>query len=123
MGPIFLVLVFDCPQETAVQRLLQRGRSDDDTETIKRRIATFQTTTLAVVDKYDSMEKVVRIQADFSRATIFRMIVAALTNANINLQSKLLPEVHLEIPGENSIESCESHEVSELNAGIHPAQG
>lgn len=122
VGSISLVLVLDCPQETLVQRLLQRRRGDDDIETINRRIATYQITTAAVLEKYDSMAKVVTIQADFSKETVFGKIISALTNANINLQSRPLPGAHLEVLGEISIDPSEDQTVREIDAGISLAQ-
>jgi adenylate kinase family enzyme len=82
------MLVFECPEEILVQRLLQRGRGDDDTETIEKRIATFQSSTEAVIDRYDERAKVVRLRADTSREIVYERILAALENAGIGLRRR-----------------------------------
>jgi len=54
--PCDLVLYFECPEAVMVERLTERGKSsgrqDDNPETVKERLQTFQQQSLPVVDFY-----------------------------------------------------------------------
>ena len=56
------VLMFDCPEEVMVERLLERGKTsgrvDDNEETIRKRFHTFQQATLPVIEHYQQLNKV-----------------------------------------------------------------
>ncbi|KAL5728157.1 hypothetical protein ACHQM5_001272 [Ranunculus cassubicifolius] len=60
-----IVLFFDCPEEEMVKRVLSRnqGRIDDNIQTIKKRLKTFETLNLPVVDHYSKRGKVHKINA------------------------------------------------------------
>jgi len=62
------VLFFDCPEEVMQERLLKRGessgRNDDNIETIKKRFNTHQQQTMPVINYYDSLGKVAKINAN-----------------------------------------------------------
>jgi len=51
VASIDLVVVFECPESIIIERLAGRGREDDNEDTIKRRIETFNTTTAEVLEK------------------------------------------------------------------------
>lgn len=59
--PCERVLVFDCPEDIMVERLLERGktsgRSDDNGETIRKRFKTFQETSLPVITEFKASGK------------------------------------------------------------------
>ncbi|KAJ4780380.1 UMP-CMP kinase [Rhynchospora pubera] len=59
------VLFFDCSEEEMERRLLGRnqGRVDDNIETIKKRFKVFVESSLPVVEHYESLGKVKRIDA------------------------------------------------------------
>ncbi|KAJ3684616.1 hypothetical protein LUZ61_013780 [Rhynchospora tenuis] len=59
------VLFFDCYEEEMERRLLERnqGRVDDNIETIKKRFKVFVESSLPVVEHYESLGKVKRIDA------------------------------------------------------------
>lgn len=59
------VLFFDCPEEEMERRLLSRnqGRVDDNVETIRKRFKVFVESSMNVVEYYDSMGKVHKIDA------------------------------------------------------------
>lgn len=63
--PVDLVLFFDASEDTLVKRLLGRavtsGRVDDNEETIKKRLHTFNTHNDQVISQYTSKLKKVRI--------------------------------------------------------------
>jgi len=74
VAPIDLVVVFECPESVLVERLAGRGRADDDEETIKRRIETFNTTTAEVLEKYGTQEKVVKVESDGAKEVMFERL-------------------------------------------------
>ncbi|KAI6205155.1 Adenylate kinase isoenzyme 1 [Aphelenchoides besseyi] len=73
--PCKLVIFFDVSEETLVNRCLQRGltsgRVDDNVNTIKKRLQTFNTATQPVVDHYIQKQKLVRIKGEGSVEEIF----------------------------------------------------
>ncbi|KAL3081156.1 hypothetical protein niasHS_012677 [Heterodera schachtii] len=58
-----LVIYFEANDETLVKRLMGRGRSDDNVETIKNRLHTFVESTKPVVDHYGKQGKLVKVIA------------------------------------------------------------
>jgi len=73
IAPCSLIIYFDCSDESMKQRLLARavssGRSDDNEETIVKRLATFHEVSEPVMEKYSS--KVARIDANTDTDSIF----------------------------------------------------
>ena len=62
------VLFFDCPQDIAIQRCLKRGqagsgRSDDNEESLKKRLITYHNDTLPIIKYYETLGLVRRINA------------------------------------------------------------
>ncbi|KAL3076826.1 hypothetical protein niasHT_033728 [Heterodera trifolii] len=66
-----LVVYFEANDETLIKRLMGRGRSDDNAETIKNRLHTFVESTKPVVDHYGKQGKLVKIAAEGSVDGIF----------------------------------------------------
>lgn len=64
------ILYFDCDEQELVKRLLHRGqtsgRSDDNEETIKKRLQIFNEHSKPVIDHYSKLNKVCRIDANTS---------------------------------------------------------
>ncbi|TPX35399.1 hypothetical protein SeMB42_g07182 [Synchytrium endobioticum] len=62
------VLVFDCPEEALIRRLLKRGetsgRADDNIETITKRFKTFQDASRPVIKYFEGLERCVKISSD-----------------------------------------------------------
>ncbi|GMH36655.1 hypothetical protein BSKO_04528 [Bryopsis sp. KO-2023] len=60
------VLFFDCPESVMQARLLSRkeGRTDDNIETIKKRFKTFVESTMPVVQHYEKIDKVRRVDGN-----------------------------------------------------------
>ena len=50
------LIYFDCPQQTLIDRIMQRaktsGRADDNPETIKKRLDTFEKETLPIIEQF-----------------------------------------------------------------------
>uniref|UniRef100_A0A0N4Z7L5 Adenylate kinase isoenzyme 1 n=1 Tax=Parastrongyloides trichosuri TaxID=131310 RepID=A0A0N4Z7L5_PARTI len=76
------VIYFEVVEATLVKRLLGRaatsGRADDNEETIKKRIVTFNQSTAPVVDYYEKKGKLCRINAEGSVDDIFNKVVSHL---------------------------------------------
>lgn len=62
------ILYFDCAEQELVKRLLHRGqtsgRSDDNEETIKKRLKVFNDQSKPVIEHYSKLGKVCRIDAN-----------------------------------------------------------
>ena len=65
--PSKLVLFFDTTEEVMLKRLLKRsetsGRDDDNIESIRKRFRTFVETSMPVVNNYEKLGKVLRVDA------------------------------------------------------------
>lgn len=72
--PCSALLFFDCPEEVLITRLVKRsqtsGRDDDNVESIRKRLVTYKTETLPVIDHYDSQGKVFKVDCDDSIESI-----------------------------------------------------
>ena len=59
------MLMFECSEEVMVGRLMERGqtsgRVDDNEETIRKRLHTFQQSTLLVIEHYQAIGKVKKV--------------------------------------------------------------
>lgn len=80
IAPVNLILFFDASEKTLVERLLGRaktsGRVDDNEETIKKRLHTFNTHNEQVVQQYT--DKLKKINAEGTTDTIFAEVVTYL---------------------------------------------
>lgn len=83
MEPAF-VLFFDCPEEEMVRRILNRnqGREDDNIETIRKRFKVFLDSSLPVVEYYESIGKVQKIDAARTIEEVFESVKAVFTSIN-----------------------------------------
>ncbi|KAJ8978767.1 hypothetical protein NQ317_017491 [Molorchus minor] len=80
IAPVNVVLFFDASENTLVERLLGRaktsGRADDNEETIKKRLITFNTHNDLVIQQY--IDKVKKINAERNVDEIFAEVVSYL---------------------------------------------
>ena len=83
-------MYLDGPEEVMVKRLAGRGRSDDNEETIKKRLRVNKRDAQPVVEYYDKLNKVKKIRCDDTREGMFRLDYKALTKASC------LPKHHVE---------------------------
>uniref|UniRef100_A0A3P8WNC5 UMP-CMP kinase n=1 Tax=Cynoglossus semilaevis TaxID=244447 RepID=A0A3P8WNC5_CYNSE len=64
------VLFFDCSTEVCIQRCLERGKSsgrtDDNRESLEKRIQTYQQSTRPIIELYEKLGKVCRVDASRS---------------------------------------------------------
>lgn len=68
------LLFLDCPEEVLRERLLSRGRSDDNTDTIMKRFKTFENETKPVVEYYNERGLVRKISSVGSREEVYERI-------------------------------------------------
>lgn len=72
---VSFVLFFDCDNETCINRCLERGkssgRSDDNRESLEKRIQTYQLSTKPIVDLYEKTGKVRKVDASKSVELVF----------------------------------------------------
>jgi len=77
------VLFFDCPEEECVQRCLKRGetsgRSDDNEESMRKRISTYNNSTMPIIKLYESQGLVKRIMANRGVDEVFEDVKKAFT--------------------------------------------
>jgi adenylate kinase len=72
------VMQFDVPEEELVKRMLERGRSDDTEDVIRRRLAVYQSETAPLLEYYQG--KIIKIDAMGSVEQISSRAMEALRN-------------------------------------------
>ncbi|KAF4966513.1 hypothetical protein FZEAL_10637 [Fusarium zealandicum] len=81
--PAKLVLFYDCSEKVMEERLMERGktsgRSDDNAESIRKRFRTFIETSMPVVDHFDKVGKVVKLDATSTPDEVFATTQKALS--------------------------------------------
>ncbi|ODV85722.1 hypothetical protein CANARDRAFT_140195 [[Candida] arabinofermentans NRRL YB-2248] len=82
-----LTLYFECPEEIMLKRLLQRGetsgRSDDNLESIKKRFKVFLDTSYPVIEYYDDLNKVVKVNCNQDVDEVYRKVIDAFEEKGI----------------------------------------
>ncbi|MEE6495444.1 hypothetical protein FKM82_002052 [Ascaphus truei] len=72
---VSFVLFFDCDNETCIGRCLERGkssgRSDDNRESLEKRIQTYLQSTRPIIDQYEQTGKVRKVDASKSVDQVF----------------------------------------------------
>jgi len=73
------VLFFDCVTEVCIERCLSRGsagsgRSDDNMESLRKRIVTYNESTKQIIEHYDKIGLVRRIDASGTPAEVFEAV-------------------------------------------------
>lgn len=81
-GRDFIVIHFELSKEKSIERMTRRakleGRADDTVEAMHTRIETFMSETLPVIKRFESLGKVITVNAD-----------ASIEDVQIELRSKL----------------------------------
>ena len=82
-----LAIFLDCCFETMKSNILERGktsgRNDDNIETIKKRIATFESETKPLVAVFEKEQKIIKIDAEQSPEIIFNEVLEKFKVRNI----------------------------------------
>ncbi|XP_047054805.1 UMP-CMP kinase 1-like isoform X2 [Lolium rigidum] len=78
------VLLIDCSREEMERRILHRnqGRDDDNVETIRRRFEVFQESTLPVIQHYEKMGKLRRVDGNRQPDMVFEDVKAIFAQLN-----------------------------------------
>lgn len=78
IADVKFLLFLDCPQDIMIDRLLERGktsgRSDDTRETIKKRFVTYENSTRPIINKFDSMNKVRKVDSNQPVDKVFSLV-------------------------------------------------
>lgn len=78
------VLFFNCPDEVCVERCLTRGltsgRTDDNKESLKKRIETYKTSTMPIIEHYRKMNLVTEIDGNRSTEEVFADVQKVFTS-------------------------------------------
>ncbi|KAG8336772.1 UMP-CMP kinase-like [Homalodisca vitripennis] len=82
---LLFVLFFDCSQDICVQRCLKRGaqgsgRSDDNEESLKKRLQTFVNDSMPIIEHFKERNLVHRIDADQEPNEVFEDVKAIFQN-------------------------------------------
>mmetsp|Transcript_28305 Transcript_28305/g.32744 ORF Transcript_28305/g.32744 Transcript_28305/m.32744 type:complete len:975 (+) Transcript_28305:18-2942(+) len=79
---IDFIINYDCPEETLVTRLVERGktsgRADDNEETIRKRVQVFNQSTRPALDFYRRLGKVRTINSDRSVSDVYKSTLKEL---------------------------------------------
>ena len=62
--PLELVIYLDVNEDVLVERLLKRGRTDDNEDTIRTRLNIYKETTYPLIDFYEKKNLIVNIEGD-----------------------------------------------------------
>ncbi|KAL5483844.1 hypothetical protein EMCRGX_G020260 [Ephydatia muelleri] len=89
-----MVLMFECSEGVMVKRLLERGKTsgrvDDNEETIRKRLQTFQKSTLPVIQHYEAKGKVKKINSDQGVDAVYADVLKALSQfKKVDLKKRL----------------------------------
>eukprot|EP00118_Oscarella_pearsei_P003891 m.16183 g.16183 ORF g.16183 m.16183 type:complete len:962 (+) comp26771_c0_seq3:595-3480(+) len=86
-----IVLSYDCSEDAMTERLLKRGktsgRADDNEETIRKRLETFRTSTMPVLDYYEQKGKLRRIDASRPTDEVFISTTSVLEESGFQTAS------------------------------------
>lgn len=82
VATVIRVLFFNCPEQVCVERCLSRGktsgRTDDNEESLKKRIKTYNESTMLIIEHYRKLDLVSEINAGNSPDAVFEDIKKVL---------------------------------------------
>lgn len=82
VATVIRVLFFNCPEQVCVERCLSRGktsgRTDDNEESLKKRIKTYNESTMLIIEHYRKLELVSEINAGNSPDAVFEDVKKVL---------------------------------------------
>lgn len=86
VAEVQFLLFLDCPTEVMVERLLERGknsgRNDDNIETIKKRLITYEQSTRPIIENFRGMGKVREVNANRPIDEVFAEVSVHFNNAS-----------------------------------------
>ncbi|EGR33013.1 hypothetical protein IMG5_063840 [Ichthyophthirius multifiliis] len=76
------VLFLDCNEETMIQRILKRsensGRSDDNIDSLKKRLKTYEESTKLIIEYYQQQGKIIYVNAEQTSLDVSKEIYQKL---------------------------------------------
>lgn len=82
VATVIRVLFFNCPEQVCVERCLSRGktsgRTDDNEESLKKRIKTYNESTMLIIEHYRKLDLVSEINAGNSPNAVFEDVKKVL---------------------------------------------
>ena len=90
------LLFFDCSNETLEKRILERakssGRADDNPESLKKRIITYENETKPIIEFFEKQNKLIRIDAERCKQDIVNDVEIILnTHKIIQIENNKFP--------------------------------
>lgn len=89
IADVQFLLFLDCPNEIMVDRLLERGktsgRNDDNIESIKKRLLTYEQSTRPIIEHFRSLGKVREVNSNQPMDEVFSEVTVHFSNANCEL--------------------------------------
>lgn len=83
VGPINFIILLECGERVALDRLLSRGRFDDNVDNIRCRLLTFDHTTSKVVEAFTSRERCKTVNAEMSVEGVDDQLAEIFNNLQI----------------------------------------
>lgn len=84
VATVIRVLFFNCPEQVCVERCLSRGktsgRTDDNEESLKKRIKTYNESTMLIIEHYRKLNLVSEIDAGNSPDAVFEDVKKVLND-------------------------------------------
>lgn len=81
------LISFDCPSQTLIDRIMERAktssRADDNLETIKKRLETFEIETKPIVEEFQRKNNCISIDATRTREQIYEELKSKLGEVNV----------------------------------------
>lgn len=86
---LLFVLFFECSRDMCIERCIKRGaagsgRSDDNLESLQKRFTTYLNDTMPIIEHYDCMGLVRRINAESCPETVFEDVKKAFNALNLD---------------------------------------
>lgn len=83
---VLFVLFLDCPQDKCIELCIKRGRDgsgrfDDNFESLKKRFGIYRNETVAIIDHFRSLGKVIQIDTNRCVDTVFSDLNAIMLKA------------------------------------------
>lgn len=76
--PASAVINFDVPDDTIVERMLNRGRQDDNETTIRRRLEVYRSATAPLIEFYQARNSLISVDGSQSINLVTEQLLAAL---------------------------------------------
>ncbi|MGF1494097.1 MAG: adenylate kinase [Microcoleaceae cyanobacterium] len=82
-GNDLLVINLEVPDEILVQRLLARGRQDDNEETIRRRLQVYREQTAPLIQFYQDQKQLVSVDGDASMDVVTDKLLDVIASTKV----------------------------------------